>query len=129
MDDADIFKIKAYGPWVLLAPEKPKNISKGGIYLPDGNLPERLGHAVGVVISASPGYWTDTLDRILRRPKSKDKPKFVRIELKPGDRVLFRGHLQNAFKAKRDLSYCFILPLDIVGVLDADAELEPSMPH
>lgn len=117
MDDKDIPKVKAHGPWVLIKPEEPKNTSKGGLYLPDGNLLERLGHLVGVVVSASSGYWE----------KRKTKEVFVHMEVKPGDRVVFRGHLQEAHRLGRD--HCFMHVGDLVGVLDEGAELDLALPH
>lgn len=119
MSDIDITKVKARGPWVLVKPEAPKNITKGGIYLPDGNLFERLGHIVGTVISVGKGYW--------EKPVGKTKEVFIHSEVKPGDRVVFRGHLQDANRVGRD--HCLMHIRDLIGTLEDGAELELSLPH
>jgi len=111
-------KIHARGPWVLIKPEVPPRMSQGGLYLPEGNLLERLGHAAGMVVSVSDGYY--------ETPKGKKKTVFVKMDLKPGDRVLFRGHLQDAHKVE---DCCFIHIRDIIVVLDKDAQLDLAMPH
>lgn len=112
----DPTKIRAQGPWILIKPEAPKNVTKGGIYMPDGNLLERLGHTAGVVVSASPGHWE----------KVKAKTVFVPNGLNAGDRVIFRGHLQEALQVE---DHCFVHIRDLIGVLDGDTELEPSLPY
>lgn len=119
MDDQDILKVRARGPWVLVKPEEPPKTSSGGLYFPDGNLLERLGHLVGRVISASPGYW--------ERKKKDAKEKFVSLEVKPGDRVVFRGHLKGAQRLGPD--HCFMHAGDLVGVLEEDARLDLALPH
>jgi co-chaperonin GroES (HSP10) len=117
--DVDVTKVRAVGPWVLIKPEPPKKTSKGGIYLPDGNLLERLGHLVGTVISASSGYW--------ETPRGKTKMVYVPMEIEPGDRVVFRGHLQEAHLLGKD--HCFLHIKDLVGVLEDGAELDLALPH
>jgi len=119
MDAIDITKVKARGPWVLVKPEAAKNITKGGLYLPDGNLLERLGHLVGTVVSAGEGYW--------EKPAGKTKEVFVRSEINPGDRVVFRGHLQDANRVGAD--HCFMHIRDLIGILEEGAELDLSLPH
>jgi len=119
MDSQDISRVKANGPWVLVKPEEPKKVTKSGLYLPDGNLLERLGHLVGVVVSASSGYW--------EKPKGKTKEVFIHMEIKPGDRVVFRGHLQDAHRLGQD--HCFVHIKDLVGVLDESTELDLALPH
>lgn len=117
--EPDISKVKARGPWVLIKPEEPKTMSKGGLYLPEGNLLERLGHAAAAVVSVSSGYW--------ETPKGKTKAVFVPMDIKPGDRVVFRGHLQEAQRLGRD--HCFVHIKDLVGVLEEGAELDLALPH
>lgn len=117
--DQDISKVKARGPWVLIKPEEAPKMSKGGLYFPDGNLLERLGHLVGVVVSVSSGYW--------ETPKGKTKKVFIPMEVKPGDRVVFRGHLQEAHRLGQE--HCFVHIKDLIGVMDEGAELDLALPH
>ena len=124
MNTLDATKVRARGPWVLIKPEEVKNVTKGGLYLPDGNLLERLGHLVGVVVSASPGYW-ERPDGM--KPRGKTKEVFVHNEIKPGDRVVFRGHLQDANRVGSD--YCFMHIRDLIGILEGGAELDLALPH
>ena len=51
----DPSSIKAFGEWILVEVEKSPEKSKGGIYLPQGNLEESLGYSVGKVKSVGQG--------------------------------------------------------------------------
>jgi len=119
MNMVDATKVRARGPWVLIKPEEVKNVTKGGLYLPEGNLLERLGHLVGTVVSASLGYW--------EKPEGKTKEVFIHNEIKPGDRVVFRGHLQDANRVGGD--HCFMHIRDLIGILEGGAELDLALPH
>jgi len=112
-------KVKASGPWVLIKPE-PAPRMKGSLYLPEGNLMERLGHVVGRVISVGKGYY--------ERDAKTGKEKFVPQEVQPGERVIFRGHLKDANKAV-DGEHCFMHAKDLIGILDDDAELDLALPY
>ena len=114
--DAD--KVKAHGPWLLVKPEPVRKETSSGLYLPDGNLYERLGHVVARVISAGKGYYERT----------NGKEKFIRCEVSPGDRVVFRGHLKDANKVGRD-GHCFLHLRDLIGVLEEGAELDLALPY
>lgn len=113
--DAD--RVKARGPWALVLPEKPKNKS-GVLYLPEGNLLERLGHSVALVVSISEGYYEVV----------KGKRKFTHNDVSPGDRVVFRGHLKEANRVG-DKGHCFINVSDIVGVLPPGEDLDLALPY
>jgi len=110
-------RIRANGPWILVKPEPVRKTTKGGLYVPDGNLYERLGHIVAQVISAGKGYHEVT----------NKKTKFVRCNVSPGDRVVFRGHLKDANKVGN--GYCFLHMRDVVGKLDEGDELDLAMPY
>lgn len=112
----DVDKVKALGPWVLVRPE-PKQKKQGDVYLPDGNVLERLGHCVAGVLSSGRGYYT----------KQEEREVFVPCTLKAGDRVVFRGHLSEANKVGKDC--CFIHQRDLLGILDADTELNLALPY
>lgn len=121
MSDVDVAKIRASGPWVLVKPEDRKKISDGGLYLPDGNLYDRIGYTVARVVSVSEGYWDS-----VGLPEKK-KRVFVRFDIKSGDRVVFRGHLKEANKVGKD--HCFMHANDLIGVLADDADLSLSLPY
>lgn len=115
----DVSKLKANGPWVLVDPEVPTSKTDGGIYLPQGNLLERLGHVVAKVVSAGPGFWD---------VNEHGKDVFVHTQVKTGDRVVFRGHL----KAANQVGYsklCFMHAKDLVGILGDDSELNLALPY
>lgn len=110
--------VKANGPWILVKPEPVRKKTDSGLYLPDGNLMERLGHIVGEVVSAGKGYYE----------KVKGKERFVRCEVSPGDRVVFRGHLKEANRVGND-GLCFLHLKDLIGVLEDGAELDLALPY
>lgn len=116
----DIERIQAHGPWVLVIPEPPKKRLASGLYVPDGNLVERLGHVVARVISVGKGYWTTV--------EGRSKEVFVVSDISPGERAVFRGHLKNANTVGRD-GYCFMHIQDLIGALSDDADLDLSMPY
>jgi co-chaperonin GroES (HSP10) len=125
MTDININEVSARGPWVLVRVEEPPRITKGGLYLPEGNLFERIGHTSAVVVSAGKGYWEKVAGR--------SKEVFVPMDVKPGDRVVFRGHLQDAnpvggLVAVGD-KHCFLHVRDIIGVLADDTELGLALPY
>lgn len=112
----DVDRVKALGPWVLVCPE-PKPKKQEGIYLPDGNVLERLGHCVARVLSSGKGYYE----------KLENREVFVPSTVKEGDRVVMRGHLSEANKVGRNC--CFIHQRDLLGVLDEGVELNLALPY
>ena len=116
----DVSKLKPYGPWVLVKADAPVKQTDSGIYLPDGNLLERLGHATGVVLSVGQGFFNI----------KGAKTKFTPLSVKPGDRVVFRGHLQEANRpaGSLDREHSLIHGRDIIGVLK-EGRLEPALPY
>lgn len=111
--------IRAHGPWILVKPEPEPEKSAGGVYLPAGNLMERLGHTVAVVLSAGKGHYTE---------KNK-KSVFVPMEVQKGDRVVFRGHMKKANQVGIRGGRCFMHQGDIVGILEKGASLELALPY
>lgn len=99
--------IKAYGPWVLMKVIPPPEMSKGGLYLPAGNLEERLGHMVGTALSVGEG----------ERGKKGER---IPIGVEVGDKVVFRGYLKGANKpgGQLDRDHCLIHRDDIVGTVE-----------
>ena len=100
----DPLKVKPIGPWFLIKVKPaPTKSESGRLYLPAGNLPERLGHAVGEVIRAGTGMLTK-------------KGRRVPYDVGLGETVLFRGHLQEANQPGGYLNreYCLIHGDDLV---------------
>lgn len=113
----DIERIRAHGPWLLVKPEEPRKRTSGGLYVPDGNLYERLGYTVARVISVGRGYFEEV----------NGKQKFVVPDVAPGDRAVFRGHLKEANKVGS--SHCFLHLKDLVGILSEGEELDLALPY
>lgn len=110
-------ELKAFGAWVLVEPEAPPK-KKGSLYVPDGNMMERLGHTVGRVLSAGKGYWD--------KDEKGKKDKFHPMEVKPGDRVVFRGHLKEANTVDAG---CFVHMKDLILILEDGVELDLALPY
>jgi co-chaperonin GroES (HSP10) len=117
----DAERIQAQGPWVLVKPEPVAAKSKGGLYLPEGNLLERLGHVVARVVSAGKGYY--------ERSEKTGKERFIAQEVQVGDRVVFRGHLKDANKVLMNETHCFMHARDLIGILEKDADLDLALPY
>lgn len=117
----DIPKLRPQGPWVLVKMDLPEKMTKGGLYVPDGNLLERLGHIAGEVLDHGEGFITDG-----KKAKSRHYP----VGVEPGDKVIFRGHLGSANKpfGLLDREHCLIHGRDLIGILE-EGELEPAMPY
>lgn len=112
-------RIQARGPWVLIDPEPVERKTSGGLYLPEGSVMERLGHVVGRVISAGKGYW---------EKNDKGKEKFRAMEVEPGDRVVFRGHLKDANRIGEG-NLCFMHMKDLILILEEQVVLNLSLPY
>jgi co-chaperonin GroES (HSP10) len=106
----DPLKVRPIGAWVLIKVDPPPK-KQGSLYLPMGNLPERLGQATGTILRIGPGEWTLKHNR--RKPHG----------LKPGDRVMFRGYLQevNQPGGFMDREHCLIHVRDINLVVEDDS--------
>lgn len=114
----DVECVRANGPWVLVKPEEPKKQTDSGLYVPDGNLYERLGYLVGRVVSVGKGYYEEV----------NGKTKFIEPGVSPGDRVVFRGHLKEANKFGAS-GHCFMHMKDLIGVLDEEVDLDLALPY
>jgi len=98
--------IRAIGPWVLIKVKPSATRTKSGLYLPEGNLDERLGHSSGTVLSVGQG--------------KVGKKGRVPIGVEVGQEVLFRGFLKEANRPSYgEPDVCLIHQDDIIGVLDA----------
>lgn len=102
----DVSKIRAVGGWALLRVEVPPETTPSGLYIPRGNLEERLGHAVAEVLSVGCGCM-DKKGRVVPPP------------FKVGDSVMFRGYMQELQRPSMlDREHCFIRIEDIILVLE-----------
>ena len=108
--------IKPFGPWVLVRPDPPETQYKGVIYMPQGNVEERLSMASGVVEAVGQGDFN---------PKRRE-PKFIPLDIEPGQRIVFRGHIQEANRVDRES--CLIHVKDIVGEV-VDGKLSATRVH
>lgn len=119
----DISRLRPMGPWVLLKLEPPQEKTSGGMYLPQGNLLERLGSSVGVVVRKGPGKYNTG--------KKATRAKYEPMDLEVGDRVVFRGYLQELNKpgGYLDPHHCLLHIDDITGVIGAGTELTPALPY
>jgi co-chaperonin GroES (HSP10) len=99
-------KLKPIGPWIHVKVDPPERVTKGGIYLPEGNLEERKGMATGTVLAVGSG-----------KPLDKGRAE---MPVGPGDRILFRGFLQEAKRPGgiEDKERCLLHVDDILGVLE-----------
>jgi len=105
----DISKIKAKGPWILIKVDKPPEKTEGGIYMPAGNAEERFGNATGIALSVGEGK--------LNEGKKAIRAKYTHSGIKEGDRVVFRGFLQEANRpGPMDKDHALIHMDDIIGV-------------
>lgn len=111
-------KVKAYGGWVLLKPEGPIKITPGGLHVPDDNIAAKVGYGIGRVISAGPGYW--------KKEKDPPRDKFRKMEVKAGQRVAYRIHLNNAIKFG---DHSFIHMHDLELIVDDDTQLNLGHPY
>jgi co-chaperonin GroES (HSP10) len=100
--------VRPIGPWNLIKPDPVVSRTKSGLYLPEGNLEERLGHNTGVVVAVGQGD---------RGPKGNWIPSGIKV----GDRVYFRGYLQELnLPGGVGTADCLIHTRDIVGTVDSD---------
>jgi co-chaperonin GroES (HSP10) len=106
----DIEKLKPRGPWILIKVDAPAE-KEGSIYLPQGNLQERLGNATGTVLAVGDGE--PTTEKVFCRTGRKYDP----IDLQAGAKVMFRGFLQEANRPGGilDREHCLVHIRDIIG--------------
>lgn len=111
----DPSRIKAFGPWVLVKmdshPEKYGEL----IYLPQGNLEERVGLRTGVAVSVGQGHFNVPVKG--RIPKKKFSP----LGIKVGDHVQFRGMLHDVSKYHQGIDgieHSMVHGDDILGVIE-----------
>jgi co-chaperonin GroES (HSP10) len=100
--------VQANGPWVFVKVDRWPTMTPGGLYIPDGNMEERMGVTTGRVISTGKGKL------------AKNGLDLVPTGVKPGDKIVFRGFLQEANRHKQ-FDYddcCFLHQDDIMGVME-----------
>jgi co-chaperonin GroES (HSP10) len=100
----DVTKIRAVGPWVLVKVDQPEledgyeKFAGSSLYKPQGGTAaDRLGHSLGTVLSVGSG-----------KPDEVGKG-WIKPGVKKGDRILFRGFLQEANRPQPfDREHCFL---------------------
>ncbi len=113
----DVSKLRPHGPWILVKMDPPPEKSLGGLYLPQGNLDERLGNATGVVLSLGQG------SLLSEKARKRTGRKYDPIDLDPGMRIAFRGYIQEANQVGGllDREHSLIHVDDVIGeVLEGD---------
>lgn len=109
--------VRARGPWVYLERVKPElhegmRKTKGGLYLPAGNMQERMGLEKGRVLSVGRGIWNEK--------KHRYDPSGVGV----GDLVLYRGFLGEMNHPSYFIDdVCFVHISDILGFPDLEIEI------
>lgn len=104
--------IHPIGPWVLVKVHPPSREWRG-LYLPEGNIEERIGHQIGEVLAVGQGY--RSTDKELR----KSGKKYQDHGISKGDTVIFRGFLKDANRPNQlDRERCLLHAQDILGVVD-----------
>jgi co-chaperonin GroES (HSP10) len=123
----DITKLKPYGSWIVVRPDPVTKVLDSGIYMPDGNLFERIGHSTGTVLAVGPG--------ILNASHKAGTPKYTPLVIKAGDRIVFRGYMQerNRPGGVFDRDYCMldagIAGFNYILAILKEGELKPALPY
>jgi co-chaperonin GroES (HSP10) len=84
-------QIRAFGEHLLVEVEDPPEQSKGGVFLPQGNLEERLGYVIGKVLSVGQGKFN-------KGKAAVKSGKFTPHDVQVGDRVMLRGYLHGVVR-------------------------------
>jgi co-chaperonin GroES (HSP10) len=111
----DITKVKPKGPWILVKVDPPEE-KRGSLFLPQGNLEERLGSSTGTVLAVGDGTFTP--EKVFKKTGRKYNP----IDLEVGARVMFRGFLQEANRPGGilDREHCLLHANDVIGEIMAE---------
>lgn len=88
----DAERVRALGPWILVKPEGAVKITPGGIHVPGEVGMAKVGYNIARVKSVGSGYWTE------KGLRGETRQRFVRPQVKVGDRVAYRTHLNNSCK-------------------------------
>ena len=103
-------KVKPLHDWTIIKRHEPKEISAGGIIIPDSarDMPTE-----GTVVSIGPG-------RYQKEPGKKEK--FTPSTLRPGQRVYFMEYSTQEIELE-GMEIIFIREEDILGTLEDDKQL------
>jgi chaperonin GroES len=109
-------KLRPLHDWTIIRRHKPKEISAGGIIIPDSamDIPTE-----GTVVAIGPG-------RYKKEPGKKDK--FIPTTLKPGQRVYFMGYSTQEIELDGK-EIIFIREEDILGTLEDEKQLMVKESH
>lgn len=88
--------------------DPPVRKTKGGLYLPAGNLQERLGQQTATVLAVGSG-------KLDKKGKKRIPPG-----VKKGDRIYMRGFLSEIHKTggMLDKEHCLIHIDDVLGIVE-----------
>jgi chaperonin GroES len=94
-------KLKPLGDHIIVKPSKPEEVTKSGIILPGSSneKPEQ-----GEVISVGPG-------------KLNDKGERVAMEVKPGDKVVFKKYSPDEVKIDGEEIYVLTQD-DVIAIIE-----------
>lgn len=94
------FKIKPLGDRVIIKPKEAEETTKSGLYLPDTAKEKPIE---GTVVAAGPG-------------KTTDEGKFIALEIKVGDVVLYGKYSGTEVKVDGE-DYLIMRESDIYGIV------------
>ena len=103
-------KIRPLNDWVLIRPLPDEEKSPGGIVIPE-TAKERPTR--GEVVAVGPGRYEDEYDR---RGRSKGERKFVKTEVEPGQKVLFRRFGVDEVEVEGE-KLLMVREMDVLGTL------------
>ena len=109
-------KVRPLHDWTIIKRHAPKEISAGGIIIPDAALDIP---AEGTVVAIGPGHYK-------KEPGKKEK--FTPTTLKPGQRVYFMGYATQEIELD-GREVIFIREEDILGTFEDDKQLMVKEPH
>ncbi|MCC6543109.1 MAG: co-chaperone GroES [Nitrospirae bacterium] len=82
-------RIRPLQDWVLIEPAEAKDVTAGGIIIPDAAKEKPVE---GKVLAVGKGRWEAPGKKWGNKPSGKEEKVFKPTELKPGDQVLFEKY-------------------------------------
>ncbi|MCF8304814.1 MAG: co-chaperone GroES [Ignavibacteriales bacterium] len=95
------FKIKPLGDRIIVKPKEAEETTKSGLYLPDTAKEKPIE---GTVVAAGPG-------------KTTDEGKFIALEIKVGDVVLYGKYSGTEVKVD-GVDYLIMRESDVYGIVN-----------
>jgi len=104
-------KIRPLNNWAVIQPDKQKDQSAGGLFIPDAAKEKTQ---MGKVLSIGPGRMKEELDKKGKLIEKKFEPTVV----KPGDHVLYDKYVGNKIESDGE-SLLLVREDNILGVFGA----------